>query len=180
MEEELQLPFSFVNGHIHELRIHVPWTKLGSEPVVITINTIECILKLCGDESTSDCGPQKVIQSKKSPSSRTIKRPEIAEAPPGYVQSLINRVISNICIVCNNLILKYVEDDVVLSLNIKSAELYNVNEKWERTFVDTNLTDGIVRKVINMQDLTVCLDKVSFNISITDPPSLEIVKSSDI
>lgn len=35
-----------MSGHIHELRIHVPWTKLGSEPVVITINTMECILKL--------------------------------------------------------------------------------------------------------------------------------------
>lgn len=40
LEEELALPFSFVNGHIHELRIHVPWTKLTSEPIVITINTI--------------------------------------------------------------------------------------------------------------------------------------------
>lgn len=40
LEQELRLPFSFVNGHIHELRIHVPWTKLTSEPIVITINTI--------------------------------------------------------------------------------------------------------------------------------------------
>ena len=44
--QELKLPFTFLSGHIHELRIHVPWTKLGSEPVVITINTMECILKL--------------------------------------------------------------------------------------------------------------------------------------
>lgn len=44
--KELKLPFTFLSGHIHELRIHVPWTKLGSEPVVITINTMECILKL--------------------------------------------------------------------------------------------------------------------------------------
>ncbi|KAI4810856.1 hypothetical protein KUCAC02_013784 [Chaenocephalus aceratus] len=46
LEQELKLPFTFMSGHIHELRIHVPWTKLGSEPVVITINTMECILKL--------------------------------------------------------------------------------------------------------------------------------------
>lgn len=44
--KELKLPFTFLSGHIHELRIHVPWTKLGSEAVVITINTMECILKL--------------------------------------------------------------------------------------------------------------------------------------
>jgi len=40
LEEELQLPFSFVSGHIHELLIHVPWTKLTSEPIKVTINTI--------------------------------------------------------------------------------------------------------------------------------------------
>lgn len=40
LEQELQLPFSFVSGHIHELIIHVPWTKIASESVTITINTI--------------------------------------------------------------------------------------------------------------------------------------------
>lgn len=40
LEQELNLPFSFVSGHIHELLIHVPWTRLTSEPVQITINTI--------------------------------------------------------------------------------------------------------------------------------------------
>ena len=27
LEEELRLPFSLVSGHIHELQIHVPWTR---------------------------------------------------------------------------------------------------------------------------------------------------------
>lgn len=40
LEQELQLPFSFVSGSIRELLIHVPWTKLASEPITITINTI--------------------------------------------------------------------------------------------------------------------------------------------
>lgn len=40
LEEELQLPFNFVSGHIHELTVKVPWTKIASEPIQITINTI--------------------------------------------------------------------------------------------------------------------------------------------
>lgn len=40
LEQELQLPFSFVSGSIRELSIHVPWTKITSEPIKITINTI--------------------------------------------------------------------------------------------------------------------------------------------
>lgn len=40
LEQQLNLPFSFVSGHIHELLIHVPWVKITSEPIVVTINTI--------------------------------------------------------------------------------------------------------------------------------------------
>lgn len=40
LEQELQLPFSFVSGSIRELSIHVPWTKITSEPITVTINTI--------------------------------------------------------------------------------------------------------------------------------------------
>lgn len=44
LEQELHLPFSFVSGHIRQLSIHVPWTKIASEPITITINTIGSIL----------------------------------------------------------------------------------------------------------------------------------------
>lgn len=54
----------------------------------------------------------------------------------GYVQSLIRRVANNVNIVVNNLILKYVEDDIVLSVNITSAECYTVDDLWERAFMD--------------------------------------------
>lgn len=54
----------------------------------------------------------------------------------GYVQSLIRRVVNNVNIVINNLILKYVEDDIVLSVNITSAECYTVDEFWDRAFMD--------------------------------------------
>ena len=34
----------FLSGRIHELKIHIPWTSLGSDSVVITLNTLECSL----------------------------------------------------------------------------------------------------------------------------------------
>ncbi|XP_069813452.1 intermembrane lipid transfer protein VPS13B isoform X6 [Dendropsophus ebraccatus] len=168
LEQELKLPFTFLSGHIHELRIHVPWTKLGSESVVITINTMECILKLkdgaqddhesCGSSSTS----RSNTESAKSPvKPRRIQQaaPTDPDLPPGYVQSLIRRVVNNVNIVVNNLILKYVEDDIVLSVNITCAECYTVDEFWDRAFMDINATELVLRKVINFSDCTVCLDK---------------------
>ncbi|XP_060051757.1 intermembrane lipid transfer protein VPS13B [Erinaceus europaeus] len=168
LEQELKLPFTFLSGHIHELRIHVPWTKLGSEPVVITINTMECILKLkdgiqddhdsCGSNSTNHSTTENTKLSAKP---RRIQQaaPTDPDLPPGYVQSLIRRVVNNVNIVINNLILKYVEDDIVLSVNITSAECYTVGELWDRAFMDISATDLVLRKVINFSDCTVCLDK---------------------
>ncbi|XP_054840360.1 intermembrane lipid transfer protein VPS13B [Eublepharis macularius] len=167
LEQELKLPFTFLSGHIHELRIHVPWTKLGSEPVVITINTMECILKLKdgAQDDHESCGSSSTNRST-TESAKTSVRPRRiqqttpdSDLPPGYVQSLIWRVVNNVNIVINNLILKYVEDDIVLSVNITSAECYTVDEFWDRAFMDISATDMVLRKVINFSDCTVCLDK---------------------
>ncbi|XP_032982549.1 intermembrane lipid transfer protein VPS13B isoform X6 [Rhinolophus ferrumequinum] len=168
LEQELKLPFTFLSGHIHELRIHVPWTKLGSESVVITINTMECILKL--KDGTQDdhesCGSNSTNRSTTENTKSSVKPRRIQQAaptdpdlPPGYVQSLIRRVVNNVNIVINNLILKYVEDDIVLSVNITSAECYTVDELWDRAFMDISATDLVLRKIINFSDCTVCLDK---------------------
>ncbi|XP_061851653.1 intermembrane lipid transfer protein VPS13B isoform X1 [Colius striatus] len=169
LEQELKLPFTFLSGHIHELRIHVPWTKLGSEPVVITINTMECILKLkdgAQQEEHESCGSSSTNRSTTESMKSAVKPRRVQQSaspdpdlPPGYVQSLIRRVVNNVNIVINNLILKYVEDDIVLSVNITSAECYTVDKFWDRAFMDISATDLILRKVINFSDCTVCLDK---------------------
>uniref|UniRef100_UPI00358FB320 intermembrane lipid transfer protein VPS13B isoform X2 n=1 Tax=Myxine glutinosa TaxID=7769 RepID=UPI00358FB320 len=170
LEQELKLPFTFLRGHIHELRIHVPWTKLGSEPVVVTINTIECILKLKdstqpdehesanSDVSTGSHGTDLAVGAVRA---RRLQHGPQADADlaSGYVQSLMRRVVNNVSVLVNNLILKYVEDDIVLSVNVKAAECYTVDEFWERAFNDISAQELVLRKVINFSDCTVCLDK---------------------
>ncbi|KAI7806135.1 putative vacuolar protein sorting-associated protein 13B-like [Triplophysa rosa] len=165
LEQELKLPFTFLSGHIHELRIHVPWTKLSSEAVVITINTMECILKLRDaatedNESCTSSSTNRSESSKSVPKPRRVQQaPSDPDLPPGYVQSLIRRVVNNVNIVVNNLILKYVEDDIVLSVNITSAESYTVDDLWDRAFMDIISPELVLRKVINFSDCTVCLDR---------------------
>nr|CAH7751442.1 unnamed protein product [Callosobruchus chinensis] len=153
LEQELQLPFSFVSGSIRELCIHVPWTKLTSEPITITINTIECILNLKGKNPTSDTSTQVKSNKTKKPVGKDV------EAPQGYVQLLINKIVSNIRIHCNNLILKYVEEDIVLSMNVKHLKYQSANQKWEAAYTDLSPIEVILRKIITVNDLTLCLDK---------------------
>ncbi len=38
--QELNLPVKFLSGKIHELRIHVPWTRITYEPVIIKPHTV--------------------------------------------------------------------------------------------------------------------------------------------
>jgi len=164
IEEAIKLPIVFKSGHIYELRIHVPWTKLGSEPVIITINTIECILKLrdSGYEEHSHSSSQSGTTA--AVAAQPVRRQQDEEdMPPGYLQGLINRVLNNINIIINNLILKFVDDDIVLSVNVKSAECYSTDALWERSFVELSLPELVLRRVIDVHDLTVCLDRRSAN-----------------
>lgn len=60
LEEELNLPFcTFLSGHIHELTIRVPWTKIASEPISVVINTIEFVLKLKDPEGNNSPTPSR-------------------------------------------------------------------------------------------------------------------------
>lgn len=56
---------------------------------------------------------------------------------PGYIQSLMSKIVNNISIVCNNAIFKYLEEDIVLSLNARTVTLTSVDNKWEQAFTGT-------------------------------------------
>ena len=180
------MPFSFVSGHIHEvnrflirrkkntlpfrdsifiqLHINVPWTRLHAEPIVITINTIECVLRLPDSNKAASSHEGSEASYKSGSEHRKRFRKQLSHddsnnPPPGYVQSLINKIISNVKIVCNNLILKYVEEDIVLSLNTRWLCLTSANALWEPAFVELSLPDLVLRKLLQVKDMTVCLDK---------------------
>ena len=165
LQKAMHLPIVFKSGHIHELRLHVPWTKLGSEPMVITINTVECIVKVrdtaYSDSASTASGSSAGKGSTSGRMRRKLKRQAAEDLPPGYLQSILNRVVNNVTFIVNNLILKFVEDDIVLSVNVKSAECYSCDGDWNRAFVDITPEDLALRKVVNFSDLTVCLDKTN-------------------
>lgn len=83
IEKAMQLPIVFQSGHIHELRLHVPWTKLGSDPVVVTINTIECILKV-RDTAYKEHGARTTSETPRKLGQK-IRKQESVDLPPGTV-----------------------------------------------------------------------------------------------
>lgn len=157
------IPISFKSGVIHELRIHIPWTRITSEPVVVTINTLEFVAKLKDSESLNQSTSSLNKSAEVSPSEPISPLPEpnsTQPVPTGYIQNIISKILFNICIIVNNVIVKFVEDDMVLSFNMKSAEFFSVNDLWEKTFVDVNTQQIDLKKILQLNDVTICLDKM--------------------
>ena len=155
LETLAKLPFSIQSGHIHELRIHIPWLALGSESVKVTISTIEISLQLQDkeDRNHTDATSASSIQQSSAP-------PPEQEAPPGYIESLLMKIKNNLSLTISNLILKYVEDDIVLSLNVKQITARPcADENWEVGITESNELDPVVRTAAQIEDLTICLDR---------------------
>lgn len=83
----------------------------------------------------------------------------IAQEPPGYMATLINKIANNISIKLHNIIFKYIEDDIVLSMNIQMLSIDSADDNWMPAFIDINPIKVVLKKVININDLTICLDK---------------------
>lgn len=166
IENLTNIPITFKSGVIHELRIHIPWTRITSEPVVVTINTLEFVAKLKKETPTNQETNTTPTKTSEQPQPdvvpTTVVQQQQQQAPPaGYMQNIIARILANICVIVNNVIVKFVEDDIVLSVNMKSAECFSVNALWEKAFVEVNAANIELRKVLQLNDVTICLDRLS-------------------
>ncbi|XP_034127951.1 vacuolar protein sorting-associated protein 13B isoform X2 [Drosophila guanche] len=159
LEEELNLPVDLVSGHIHELSIQVPWTKLMSEPVKIIINTIEFVAKLPDDVSRQRRAAYQKEQQRKAKKAAMEAEQQQKGAAPASSSVVVNKIINNITLQCHNIILKYVEDDIVVSMNVQCLNFSPAGENWKHTMVDVHPVSVFMRRLLQISDLTICLDK---------------------
>ena len=117
---------------------------------VLTILTfVELVVKL--KDFSSSTLPQKPKLKKK------ISFEEEPQA--GYMASLIAKILNNISVICNNIVLKFIEEDIVISMNIQHLSVHSADHRWRRAFIDISSTNVLFRKLINIIDFTICLDK---------------------
>ncbi|XP_036346047.1 LOW QUALITY PROTEIN: vacuolar protein sorting-associated protein 13B-like [Rhagoletis pomonella] len=161
LEEELQLPCEFLSGHVHELTIRVPWTKITSEPIRIIINTIEFVLKLRrykpDDVSSASSSPQHKVGEMAKKRKRANDDQNAVQQTAG--SGIVNKIINNINLECHNIILKYVEDDIVVSMNVQLMQFGAADERWKMAMTDVHPVKVMMRKLVKVSDLTICMDK---------------------
>lgn len=57
------LPIEFQRGYVREIRIHIPWLKLASEPIELTIDTVELVASLLPPDTASGCPEEPAVSS---------------------------------------------------------------------------------------------------------------------
>jgi len=65
-----------------------------------------------------------------------------SDQAPGYLSGLLNRILSNIVYHIDNIIIKLMDDDIVLTMTAKSLESFSTNEFWNRQFIYTDSLQG--------------------------------------
>ncbi|OQR84540.1 hypothetical protein ACHHYP_13263 [Achlya hypogyna] len=173
LQSALDLPptFDFSRGFIRELRIHIPWTQILSQPIEIKLYTVELILT-AKDDSAPVRPRRNSVASEGSCTTMTTQISKTTDAttsgdqpmePPKstWLQWTLSKILANISIQINNLVLKYEEDDIVLSLTLGLLDLYSVGDMatWVRGFAEPKGDSKAIAKCIDAKDVSVFLDR---------------------
>ncbi|KAM3186126.1 hypothetical protein ACTXT7_004958 [Hymenolepis weldensis] len=154
-EDLMPLPIGFKSGHIHELRIQVPWTRLGSSSIVITLNTVECVLAF----KQPGASHRRKSEATSVPSADALNPSLDTPPPPSYLQSYLTRIWSNIEVVVSNLIVKFEEYDAVISLNIRSLDCFPTLPNWQRGIENPSTGNYCLHRLLKLTDITLCVDR---------------------
>ncbi|KDO25308.1 hypothetical protein SPRG_09138 [Saprolegnia parasitica CBS 223.65] len=168
LQSALDLPptFDFSRGFIRELRIHIPWTQILSQPIEVKLYTVELILT-AKDESAprqrrnsmaseGSCATMTTHMSKSAEPETPIDAPKSS-----WLQATLAKILANVSIQINNLVLKYEEDDMVLSVTLGLLDLYSAGNTstWARGFAEPKGDQKAIAKCIDAKDLSVFLDR---------------------
>lgn len=171
LEREFNIPLDFKSGCIRELILHLPWNAIGSSPVQVTIKDLELVVKLkslrANSSSTRVSGsavPEDSQNVQPAPPASEPATTGDKEPTPGYLQGYLNRIVNNVCIQVQNMVVKVIEEesDLMLTHNIRFVEFCTTNDKWEKEFVYTDYfqDEYCLHKVIEVKDMTVNLHPI--------------------
>lgn len=126
---------------------------------MVTINQIELVIVLNKDCTPATDAPAPF--SKEDNSDHVLIQQQQPATPEqsNYVQTVLARILNNVQIVVNNLIVKFIEDDIVISLSSRTAQCYAANQSWAKSFIELTQLDLSLRRLITLPDITLCLDR---------------------
>eukprot|EP00960_Hanusia_phi_P055365 762949-Hanusia_phi.AAC.11 len=158
LQEEIGLPVVFRRGFVQELKVFLPLANLLREHIRISFSNVEVVAQT----PTSTTGPDS-FNAKPSGNSSSIdnnRKDKADNEQEGWVQSILTRIAINIKIEVNNLVFKYCTERFVCTFSFKTLSLQPTNSMWQPAFCDFAGPTKAACKVLNIEDVTWCLDTV--------------------
>jgi len=179
---ELELPVHVYRGHVSLISLSIPWNKLTSQPVIVTIKDIY-LLALPTDTSqwsTTEFDDfiyrvkklqiSKLDQYKSSQLETNLQSPEDkakSDEKSGWIEKLVTKIIANLQVTVENIHFRYEHipskvgnknpdtkgrNPISFGITLKSLRAYSTNSQWQPTF---NESLGLSFKIAKIEGLSI-------------------------
>ncbi|CEM30978.1 unnamed protein product [Vitrella brassicaformis CCMP3155] len=156
-------------GVIRELRISIPWNAIRAESVKISFDLIEIVVTRRKEPLQQERKERKVenITPVKAPpdtSSAAAKEKGVGSGKgrgkKGWLRPLLTAVVANAVVEVKNLVIRYVQDEVVASLTVGELKWYPTSPapEWKRGFTFPQGPQQVMHRVLEITDLSISLD----------------------
>lgn len=163
----LQLPLVLALGVVKRLVVKVPWTRLGSSSVQISLEGLYAIVapQPKGDWEYSEEG--EVLKKKENLEAHELRRKQLLEhkalSPEeegkqrGFVEKLTAKVVDNLKICVKDLHLRFEHEldgrPFSAGIVLEDISCFTTNSEWQRVFTD-RATGQEIFKLLNVSGLS--------------------------
>ncbi|CAJ1444937.1 unnamed protein product [Effrenium voratum] len=148
--ELLNLPFQLFFGEVADLKINVPWNRLGSRPVVVELTGLRVLL---GPKPSTEWSNEEELRRVQLARQRLVDRADLLfglkEASPegerkeGYLDRLATRIGDNLELNLRDLHLRYQDDSPAAGGRPVSGGVYldylsvqSTGQDWQPSFIE--------------------------------------------
>ena len=187
----LQLPFILSVGMISELVIKIPWTRLSSSPIEISLNGLYILLHPQEKQNWEYSEHGEILKRKDMLDNLEKKTedltPEEEVKKKGFMEKLMGKIIDNIKITIKNIHirLEFVQDSREFSVGfcLESIESYTTDENWTSCFTDRHQVKNAnlaIYKILKITGLSMYWIQISSKSKqAADKSSLQNFKDQD-
>ena len=161
-----QLPFILSFGVISELVIRIPWTKLTSSPIEISLDGLFILLSPQEKRNWEYSEEGEIIKRKDLIESLEKKTEELSPEEEmkqkGFIEKLTGKILDNIKVTIKNIHIRFEygldSRNFAVGLCLESIESYTTDENWEIHFTDRqDLKSAFLSifKVFNIKGLSI-------------------------
>lgn len=157
-----QLPFILSVGIISELTIKIPWTRLSSSPIEITLNGLQVLLTPQEKKNWEYSEHGEILKRKDMLESLEKKTEEISPEEEikqkSFMEKLMGKVIDNIKVTIRNIHIRFEHSldsrNFCVGFCLESIESYTTDENWEMHFTDRHQVKNANLAIFKVMKIT--------------------------